>query len=147
VVDWQIREGTPVARWRFTAGGTVMDFADTAVGAIFPQNLLTNVRAGNKVEIAFMRRPGQVVPGKVEAVVKYTGEGQMVPSAKLPSAASIGSKGCLFVRIRLEDERLAREVPLGGSGSVAIYTDSGKPFHIITKIVIRMKGWMNYLPV
>jgi multidrug resistance efflux pump len=37
VVNWQVNEGTPAARWRFTASGTVMDLSDSAVVAIFPQ--------------------------------------------------------------------------------------------------------------
>ena len=146
VVNWQIREGTPVARWKFTSNGTVQDFSDSAILAVFPQNLLKNVKSGNEVEIAFKRRPGQIATGKVEAVVKYTGEGQFVPSSKLPSAAAVGSKGYLVARIRLDDEQLARELPLGAAGTTAIYTDTGKPFHAISKIAIRMKGWMNYLP-
>lgn len=147
VVNWQIREGTPMARWKFTSNGTIQDFADTAVIAVFPQNLLRNVTEGNTVEIAFKRRPGQIATGKVERVIKYTGEGQLVASSKLPSAASIGSKGYLVARIRLDDEQLARELPLGAAGTTAIYTDVGKPFHVITKITVRIKAWMNYLPV
>jgi len=147
VVNWQIREGTPVARWRFTGAGTVQDFADNSILAIFPQNLLRNVRPGNEVEIAFKRRPGQIVTGKVSEIVNYTGEGQLTPSAMLPSAASIGSKGFLAVRVYLDDEELAKQLPLGAAGTTAIYTDFGKPFHVITKITVRIKAWMCYLPV
>ena len=109
--------------------------------------MLKNVKSGDQVEIAFKRRPGRIVTGKVEAIVKYTGEGQLMPSSKLPVMATMGSKGYLVVRVRLDDEKLARELPLGAAGTTAIYTDSGKPFHAITKIAIRMKGWLYYLPV
>jgi multidrug resistance efflux pump len=146
VVNFQINEGTPAARWQFTGIGTVMDLSDTAIVAIFPQNLLKNVKAGNEVEIAFKRRPGQIATGKVEAVVKYTGEGQMTPGIKVLSAASIGSKGALAVRIRLDDEKLAKELPLGAAGNTAIYTDVLKPFHLISKVTIRIKAWTYYLP-
>ncbi len=147
VVNWQIREQIPVARWRFTANGTVQDFSDTAVIAVFPQNLLKNVQANDQVELAFKRRPGEILSGKVERVIKYTGEGQFMPSLQLPSAASVGSKGMLAVRIKLDDEDLARELPLGAAGAAAIYTEFGRPFHIITKITVRIKGWMYYLPI
>ena len=147
IVNWQIREGTPMARWRFTAVGTVQDFSNTAVLAVFPQNLLKNVKSGDDVEIAFKRRPGRIATGKVVYVVKYTGEGQFVASGKLPSAASVGSKGYLVVKIKLDDDELARKLPLGAAGTTAIYTDVGKPFHAITKIALRMKGWLYYLPI
>ena len=146
VVNWQIREGTPVARWRFTSVGTIIDDSDTAIIGIFPQNQLNNVKESNLVEIAFKSRPGEVATGKVDAVVNYTGEGQLMPGSKIPSAVSIGSKGYLAVRIVLDDEKLAKELPLGAAGSIAIYSDFGKPFHVITKITIRINGWMNYLP-
>ena len=38
-------------------------------------------------------------------------------------------------------------LPLGGAGSVAIYTNSGKPFHLISKVTIRINMWMNYAPI
>jgi multidrug resistance efflux pump len=147
VVNFQIQEGTAVARWKFTSTGTIMDLSDTAVIAIFPQNLLTNVKAGDKVEIAFKRRPGEIATGKVEAVINYTGEGQLMPSSKLPNVSTIGSKGKLAVRIRLDDEELAKQIPMGAGGNVAIYTDFGKPFDIISKITVRISAWMNYVPI
>ena len=148
VVNWQIREGTPVARWRFTVAGTVQDFSDIAILAVYPQNLLTNVEPGNEVEIAFKSRPGQIATGKVHEIVEYTGEGQFTPNALLPSAADVGSQGYLVVKIHLNDEELARELPLGAAGTTAIYTDFAAPFHIITKITVRIKAWVyQLLPV
>jgi membrane fusion protein (multidrug efflux system) len=34
---------------------------------------------------------------------------------------------------------------LGAGGTVAIYTDHGKPVHIISKVAIRMKKWLLYV--
>jgi multidrug resistance efflux pump len=147
VVNLQITEGTPAARWRFTSIGTVIDLSDTAIAAIYPQNQLRNVKPGNVVEIAFKSMPGKIAMAKVEAVLKYTGEGQFLPDRKLPEAASVGSKGYLVVRIRLDDEELAKKLPLGAAGTTAIYTDFGAPFHLISKITVRIKGWMYYLPI
>jgi multidrug resistance efflux pump len=146
VLNLQINEGTMAASWRFTSIGTVMDLSDTAVLAVFPQNQLKNVKPGNAVELAFKRRPGTVATGVVDSVLKYTGEGQFIPTLTLPTMANLGSKGFLAVRIRLDDEVLARKLPLGAAGSVAIYTDAGKPFHLISKITVRMNAWSNYLP-
>ncbi len=65
----------------------------------------------------------------------------------MPSAANIGSQGFLAVRIHLDDEQLARELPLGAAGTTAIYTDVGESFHVFTKITVRIKAWMNYVPM
>jgi multidrug resistance efflux pump len=147
VINWQITEGTPAARWRFTSIGTIQDFADTTIVAIFPQNQLMNVKAGNVVEIAFKSRPGQIVTGKIETVIKYTGEGQFMPTLDIPIAANIGSKGALAVAIKLDDAELAKKLPLGAAGTTAVYTDVGKTWQIITKITVRIKSWVNYLPM
>jgi membrane fusion protein (multidrug efflux system) len=34
---------------------------------------------------------------------------------------------------------------LGSGGSAAIYTNHGKPVHIISKVVMRMKKWLAYV--
>ena len=54
-------------------------------------------------------------------------------------------KGILAVRIRLDDEDLAKQLPMGAAGATAIYTDFASPFHIITKITVRIKGWVYFL--
>lgn len=147
VMNWQITEGTPVARYRFVSAGTIEDLSDTAIIAIFPQNLLLNMKVGDEVEVAFERRPGEIFAGKIDLMPNFTGEGQMMPSSKLPDAASIGSKGRLAVRIRLDDAEAAGDLPMGAAGSVAVYTDFGKPFHVISMITIRINAWMNYWPL
>ena len=47
--------------------------------------------------------------------------------------------------INLDDEQLAKELPLGAAGTTAIYTDFAAPFHVITKITVRIKAWMYLL--
>jgi membrane fusion protein (multidrug efflux system) len=147
IMNFQVREQTPVARWQLTSVGTIMDLSATRIVVIYPQNLLKYVKSGDKAEIAFMRKPGSIATGTVDAVVQYTGEGQFVASGTLPVAATVGSKGLLAVRIRLDDKDLAKTLPLGAAGTTAIYTDFGKPFQIISKIALRIKGWLYYLPI
>jgi multidrug resistance efflux pump len=146
-MNWQAVEGTMTTTVLSSAQGTFMDMSETVVGAVFPMNVLKNVEPGNPVEIAFKSLPGQVVAGKVDAVLQYTGEGQLTPEPQLPVMASLGSKGFLLARIVLDDASLAKELPLGAAGTVTIYTNVGQPFHLISKITIRIKGWMNYLPI
>lgn len=145
IMNLQIREGTPAANFRFVAVGTIEDLSQSSILAIYPQNLLHHVKAGDQVEIAFKRLRGKLASGKVEAVVQYTGEGELMPSGQVPVAASLGSQGKLAVRIRLDDEELARQLPLGAAGTTAIYTDFAPAFHIVTKVTVRIKGWLYYI--
>ena len=97
--------------------------------------------------MAFKSRPGQLFQGKVENIIEATGEGQFAPGGKLPSAAQVGSPGFLAVKIRLDDEEQAAALALGTPAAVAIYTDWGKPFAMISKVAIRMQKWLYFLPL
>ncbi|TWU44178.1 Inner membrane protein YiaV precursor [Novipirellula aureliae] len=147
VMNMQIVEGTVTSTAISSAQGIFVDMSETQVVAVFPQNLLANVEPGNLVEIAFKSRPGQIATGKVIAVLEFSGEGQFVTTPVLPIAADVGSKGMLAAKISLDDKVAAKELALGGAGSTAIYTNTGQAFQIITKIAVRLKAWMNYLPV
>jgi multidrug resistance efflux pump len=147
IMSFQAVEGTMGTSVKVRAQGSFMDTTETVVAAAFPQNLVQNVAPGDTVEIAFMGLPGQIATGKVDEVLEYTGEGQIEVSGVVPTAKSIGSKGFLFVRVLLDDQDLAKELPLGGAGTLAIYTKSGGAFHIISKIALRMKAWMYYAPI
>lgn len=147
IMNMQAIEGTMTTTVNTSAQGVFMDMSETLVGAVFPQNLLGNVEAGDAVEITFKHMPGQIATGKVDAVLEYSGEGQFITTPQLPVVADVGSKGQLVVRIALDDEELAKKLPLGGAGDVAIYTKHGAAFHIVSKITLRMKMWMNYVPI
>lgn len=147
ITNWQASEGTMSTTVISSAQGTFQDMSETKVYAVFRQNLVKNVAAGDTVEIAFKSFPSRLALGKVFTIFELTGEGQLQTSGVLPIAASIGSKGFLGVGIKLDDEGFAKELPLGGAGTTAIYTDAGKPFHLISKIVIRMNAWLYNLPI
>jgi membrane fusion protein (multidrug efflux system) len=147
IMNFQAIEGTMGTTVSARQQGSFMDMSETVVAAVFPQNLVENVAPGDTVEIAFRSIPGQIATGKVDEVLEYTGEGQIDMSGVVPNAKSIGSKGFLVVRILLDDQELAKELPLGGAGTTAIYTKFGGPFHIISKIALRMKAWIYYAPI
>jgi multidrug resistance efflux pump len=146
VTDWQIRPGTFVVPIAIAAVGTFIDTTDTFIVASFPGEELIYIKPGQSVEMAFNTRPGQLFQGKVENILQATGEGQYAPSGKLPSAAAVGSKGFLAVKISLDDPEAGRELALGAAGTVAIYSDFGKPIHFMSKVGIRMKKWLYFLP-
>jgi multidrug resistance efflux pump len=148
IMNWQAMEGTMTTTVIASAQGTFLDTSRPGViAAVFPQNLVKNMAPGNPVDIAFKSLPGKIATGKVDAVLLYTGEGQLFAQGQLPIAKDLKSKGFLVVRITIDDQDLANELPLGAAGSVAVYTDALTPFHIISKITIRIKMWANYLPI
>jgi multidrug resistance efflux pump len=146
VMNMQVTEGSMTTTLVTSGQGAFMDMSRTFVIVVYPQNMLKHVASGDEVEIAFKSLPGQLATGTVDAILEYTGEGQLAPGTTVPQVASIGAKGFLVVRVILDDEELARDLPLGGAGTAAIYTGALGPFHLISKVTIRMKMWMNYLP-
>lgn len=145
VTNWAAREGTMAVPMPLAALGTFVDTSQVLIVANFPQNLVTNVREGDVAELIFKSRPGEIFPGKVKTIVQATGEGQVALSGNLPTAAEIGSSGMLAVKFELDDQELGRELAMGTAGSATVYTQRGKPFHVMSKVGIRMKAWLYYL--
>jgi membrane fusion protein, multidrug efflux system len=143
VVNWQVQPGTMLAS--AAAAGTFIDTSRIFVAAVFPQNYLTNVEPGNNVEIVLDPYPGRIFTAKVDTVLPASGGGQFTVSGSIPNAANIGSNGLYAVKILFDNETVARHLSLGSSGSAAIYTNRGKPVHIITKVTMRMKKWLAYV--
>ena len=146
VTNWQARVGTITTALRASAIGTFMEMSNARIIAVLPQNLMRKVKVGDPVELAFLSRPGKIDTGKVIRVNKYTGEGQLAPSGDLPVIADIGSKGFLAATIKLDDEALGQELSLGEAGAAAIYTQPAGPFHIVSKIYLRMLSILSFLP-
>jgi membrane fusion protein (multidrug efflux system) len=145
VVNWQVREGTMLLPNRVAAAGTFVDTSSIDVIAAFPQSFLTNVRPGNEVELVLDSRLGVVFKGRVDAVIPASGGGQLTTSGEIPGAAQATSSGLFAVKILFDSDADPRALAMGSGGVAAIYTDRGKPVHIISKVALRMKKWLMYV--
>lgn len=145
VTNWQVREGAMAVPLPLAPMGTFIDTTDAGIVGVFSQNVLKNVAPGDRVEVALKNHPGQIFAGTVDSVIQASGEGQFVTSGKLVDAASVRSSGKFAVNIVLDDEELAKSLPMGTAGMATIYTSKGKPFQIISTVTVRIKAWMYYL--
>jgi membrane fusion protein, multidrug efflux system len=143
VVNWQVRVGTMIVSLPIAPAGTFVDTSSIQVLALFPQNYLTNVRPGDDVEMVLDPYPGRLFTGKVDALVPAAGGGQLTPSGIIPAATR--STGAWAVKILFDDPAIGKQIPIGSGGSAAIYTLSGKPTHIISKVTMRIKKWLLYV--
>ena len=145
VVNWQVQEGPMLVSVPLAPAGTFLSTAETAIVAAFPPNYLMNVGPGDEVELVLDPYPGRLFQGKVDTVITASGPGQFTVSGNTPDAAKVGSPGVYAVTIQLTDGTRASDLPPGAGGAVAIYTDRGKPVHVISKVAIRMKKGLLYV--
>jgi hypothetical protein len=68
-----------------------------------------------------------------------------ITTGEIPSAAKATSTGLFAVKIRFDSDAAPRHLSMGSGGSAAIYTNKGKPVHIISKVALRMKKWLLYV--
>ena len=145
VVNWQVQEGTMLVPMPTAAAGTFIDTTSISVMAAFPQNYLTNVRPGDEVELVLDAYPGRVFKGSVDSVIPASGGGQLTTSGEIPSAAKATSIGMFAVKIAFDGDADRQALSMGSGGTAAIYTNKGKPVHIISKVALRMKKWLLYV--
>ncbi|BEQ16480.1 HlyD family secretion protein [Desulfoferula mesophila] len=129
------------------AGGIATFIVDAGryVLGTYYQEQLKYVKEGQPVELAIDLHPGQIFKGKVESVWWASGQGQMLPSGRLPSwhLPMELPQGRFAVKIKLDDEKAAM-FPIGAQGAAAIYTGGGG-FAVLRRISIRTYTWGRWL--
>jgi hypothetical protein len=88
--------------------------------------------------------PGEVHTGRVEAVLQAIATGQSQTGGLTVAPAEIQAAP-FVVRIKLDDQVVARRLPAGSTGLAAIFTDHVKASHVIRKVVLRQTAIMNYV--
>lgn len=145
VINLQLRPGQMA-----TALGAlpVMTFVEDQfqVIALFGQNELHQVRAGDAAEIALNTYPGRIIKAQVDSIVWAQGQGQIPMSGSLPqSGAAALPPGRFAVRLRIAERDLNLFLAAGAAGSGAIYTQHGHHIQIVRKVILRVGSYTNYL--
>ncbi len=130
---------------RFGAIASFVIDAEPYLLATYVQEHLKHVKPGQPVEIALDFYPGEILTGTVDAVWWATGTGQLLPSGELPSFPLLPPpKGRFAVKIRMA-EADSINLPMGGQGAAAIYTDKLRQYSFLRRIEIRGRSLLNYL--
>ena len=141
VTNVALRKGARVT------GAPVMAFVDTSTTGVAVEIAQSNARyiaPGQAVEVAFKFAPGSVHTGKVKTVVEATSNGQVAPSGFAATPIRIAAQPFIAV-VDLDDQDFARSLPMGATGTAAIYTGSGSISRPIRKIMIRQMSILDYL--
>ena len=111
----------------------------------FIQQPMQNIKVGNEAEIFFPGIPGRVFKGKVKSILNAIAEGQVSPSAAMVSINPRMPDGLIPVSIEITDDMTGFYLPMGSSGTVAVYSERFHHVSIVRKILIRMMSWRNYV--
>jgi multidrug resistance efflux pump len=146
IINLQVRPGMVVGDIRFGAIASFICDNDRYLLATYYQENLKYVKLGQPVEVAMNLFPGQIFKGKVNAIWRGSGEGQMLPSGTLPNFQApppTVPRGRYAVRIALDEDDMSR-FTIGAQGAAAVYTSDGG-FAGLRRIVIRLYSWVNWL--
>lgn len=144
VTNVGLRPGYRAASFPFAPAMTFVEESRRVLAAQIFQGHLRLVEPGQEAEVTFKMLPGKVFPATVEYIIPALASGQVGPNANMVAPREIVAAPYV-VRLHLNDESLMYKIPSGAAGTAAIYTNSGKPTHIIRKVMIRMDAYMNYI--
>jgi multidrug efflux pump subunit AcrA (membrane-fusion protein) len=146
IINLQVRPGMVAGDIRFGAIASFICDNDRYLLATYYQENLKYVKVGQPVEVAMNLFPGQIFKGRVKAIWRGSGEGQLLPSGTLPSFQApppTVPRGRYAVGINLQEDDISR-FTIGAQGAAAVYT-SGGGFAALRRIVIRLYSWLNWL--
>jgi multidrug resistance efflux pump len=145
VINLQLRPGAFVAGIPLNAVMTLVE-ADGQVIAMYNQNELHQVAAGNEAEFALKTLPGRIVKGKVDSIIWAQGLGQLPASGTIPMTGMMAlPPGRYGVKFDIAERDKAVFLAAGAAGDAAIFTDHLQAIHIIRKVILRVGSYLNYL--
>lgn len=129
---------------------TFVDINHQYIVAAIPQNPLQQLELGNEAEVAFDAIPGKVFKGKVTKIGEVIAQGELQARGNLynfDSTLPHGHipQGSVPVIIEMDQDMSEYRLPGGSKSQVAIYSNHMQPVKVVRKVLIRMKGWLNYV--
>lgn len=144
MVNVMLRPGFFVAGMPFNE---VMTFVDSEyqIFALFGQNELHQVEAGNEAEITLDTYPGRVIKAHVDSIIWAQGQGQLDASGDLPRTNFVAPPGRFPVKLVVGDHDKDVFLAAGARGAAAIYTEHVAMIHIIRKVLLRVSSYLDYI--
>jgi RND family efflux transporter MFP subunit len=144
VTNVALRKGARVANLPLSPVMAFIDTSETLIGVEISQNDARYIAPGQPVELTFKFRPGAICTGKVETVFQAISTGQTQTSGLAVTPKGFESAP-FVVRVRLDDQDIAKRLPAGGTGTAAIFTEAVRATHIIRKVLLRQIAILNYV--
>jgi len=144
VTNLALRKGARVANLPLSPVMAFIDTSDTRVVVNINQIDARYIAPGQNVEITFKFLPGRVYTAKVESILQAIASGQAEASGTAVAPRSIETAP-FVVKVKLDDDALAKSLPAGATGTAAIFTEHVKVSHIIRRVLLRQVAILNYI--
>jgi len=146
IFNLQLRPGNFVTSMPMASPMSFVSTEIHPVIASFSQSAIRYISVGDEVEMVFRSRPGVVYPGTIKRIARGSGTAQLSASAQMPIFSGQPENSRWAVMAAFDDPNAMDELPQSaGASIIAVYTQKGKPVHIISRVVMRMNAWLGYL--
>jgi len=146
VFNLQLRPGNFVTSMPVASAMAFVSTEVRPVIASFSQSAIRYINVGDEVEMVFRSKPGKVYPGKIRRIARGSGSAQLTATAQMPVMTGQPENSRWAVIMDFDDPAALDELPQSaGAAIIAVYTQKGKPVHIISKVVMRINAWTGYL--
>ena len=144
MVNVMLRPGFFVAGMPFNE---VMTFVDNEyqIFALFNQNELHQVEAGNEAEITLDTYPGRIIKAHVDSIIWAQSQGQLDASGDLARTTVAAPPGRFPVKLVVGDHDKDVFLAAGARGAAAVYTEHLTLVHIIRKVLLRVSSYLDYI--
>ena len=144
VTNLALRKGARVANLPLSPVMAFIDTSETIIGVAIHQIDARYLAPGQPVELTFKFFPGKVFSGKVQSILQAVSSGQVAASGQAVTPKDVQAAP-FVVRVKLDNESVARELPAGSTGDAAIFTDRIRVAHLIRKVLLRQIAIVNYV--
>jgi len=144
VVSLALRPGAMAVPLPMTPAMTFVE-DEQWIMAIYGQNEVRKVKAGQEAEIAMKMYPGRIIKCKVDSIMWATAQGQLPIGGNNAAGVAPVPPSSLAVRLVKDGKDTSLFLASGALGMGAIYADSGAPIHIIRKIILRVSTKLDWL--
>jgi multidrug resistance efflux pump len=146
VYNLQLRPGNYVTSIPMASSMSFVSDEIHVIIASFSQSAIRYINVGDSAEMVFRSRPGKVFTAKVTRIIKAAGTAQLTASSQMTTFTGQPENSRWAVLLEFDDPSEAEKIPQSaGASIIAVYTEKGKPVHMISKVVMRMKAWTGYL--
>jgi len=144
-INLQLRPGSFVGSLPISP---VLSFVENQqqVIALYQQNELYAVQAGNRAEFTLRTLPGRIIHAHVRSIVWAQSQGQLLAGGAIPSTGLQDPGGDRFaVRLDIDARDQGLFLAAGAVGDGAIYTDGFEALHLVRMVLLRISAKLNYL--